>query len=172
MTAKDTDNKHKYTQAERKKVYKLKPVKVKNTPEIPHKKTKAAARIRKNIISTHIQSIYGTVYCPELDADVAFNKTVSNVETRYRASGSRKSTLLAVNIEALIPHAVKLYEGPAKANGQQKEFCRMHVLIAAVRGVGYAKITIGEYADSSLSKAPYCHYCVTGISLRQLKNKK
>lgn len=172
MTAKDTDNKHKYTQAERKKVYKLKPVKLKNTPEIPLSKTKDAAKSRKKIISSHIQKIYGIVYCPELGADVAFNKTVSNVETRYRASGSRKSTLLAVNVEALIPHAVKLYEGPAKDNGQQKEFRKIHVLIAAVRGVGYAKITIGEYADSTISKAPYCHYCVTNISLRHLKNKK
>ena len=111
-------------------------------------------------------------YCPELDGDVIINQKISNVETRFKASTSYKSTVMAMNIENLLKTAVKLYDAPAKGNRQQYRFSRIHVLIASIRGFGYAKITIGEYSEDVFAKAKYCHYCVSSISLHALKNKK
>ncbi|MBO7652836.1 MAG: hypothetical protein J6S84_09045 [Bacteroidales bacterium] len=162
---------HTYTKAERSKINKIKKVKITDKPSIPKSKNTESAQYRKKKIAEHMQEIYGVHYCKELNGDVAINQHISNVETRFRASTGYKSTILALNIENLLSSAVKIYDAPPKGNKQQKSFVRMHVLIAAVRGIGYAKITIGEYENQIIAKAKYCHYCVTSISVHALKNK-
>lgn len=164
---KTTDSKHKYTQPERKKVYKLRPQKVKKV----HKCLPKSRRERRNIIKSHYKEVYGQYYCPALDANVSINKDISCNKTFYEASMRRKSTQLALVVEELLPIAVKLYDSTAKENEMQAGFVRMHVLVAGVKGVGYAKITVGEYSRIN-TPAPFCQYSVSHLSVVQLKNKK
>ena len=157
---------HKYTQSERKKIYRIKKVKMPVKSDVPHDR-----KTRRNLIKTHYQENYGRYYCPALGGNVSINKDISCNKTFYEAAVREKSTKLALIVEQIIPLAVKLYSSKAKANEMQKGFSMVHVLVAGVRGVGYAKITVGEYADKT-ELNEFCQYSVSHLSIVQLKNKK
>ena len=68
----------KYTNNQRKKVYKVK-AKVKPTalPYIPNGKTTDARNARKNVIKKAMPEYYGVYYCPAIGENVVVNSKIS-----------------------------------------------------------------------------------------------
>lgn len=132
-------------------------------PRLPKAKNKPARKKRVDFITRHIESLYGTVYCPALRANVAFNRKTSKREAISHSSGDRDSTLFALNIEQLLQTASIVDRLPPKpGNKQQVPFCQMIIMEQKIKGLGTARITIGKYKPGyNLVEAPYCHYCVT-----------
>lgn len=143
---------------------------LKNRPKMPRSKGKPAVKRREKTVARHIEQLYGTVYCPALRANVAFNKRTSRREAKQHSAGDRDSALFALNIEQLLQTATLVDRRPAKpGNKSQSPFSEMVILEQKIKRHGTARITIGkykpEYPDTA---APYCHYCVT----RWIINKK
>lgn len=158
---------HKYTQAERKKIYKIKKANIKAKIDIPASKSD-----RKKLIRDTYKTHPRIVFCPALNGNVAINKSVSSDKTRDAAADKRKSTQLALMVPELLKTATLIYDNTAKRNAGQASFDKMFILIAAVKGIGYAKITIGRYEHGTGSiSAPFCQYCISHISLHTIKNK-
>ena len=175
-TSKRSPRNHTYTNAERKKAYGMKKTPLTISGEsLPKGKNSESEKKRQEILS----KIYSKrvadekariVYCPSLGSNVLFTNKTSTRETKHRSSGDWKSTALAIDIERLFDVAEILYVESAKNNKSQSSFSSMVVLIAAVKGYGYAKIIVGKYRDAN-AEVPYCQYCVMSVSLRKLKNK-
>jgi hypothetical protein len=167
MEKKNKKREHTYTQAERKKINKIKKVKLNVKTDIPNAKTE-----RKRLIRDTYKTHPRIVFCPALNDNVAINKSVSSDKTRDAAADKKKSTQLALMAPELLKIATLVYDNTAKDNAGQDTFDNMFILIAAVKGIGYAKITIGRYKpETQNTTAPYCQYCVSHISLHTLKNK-
>jgi hypothetical protein len=132
-------------------------------PRLPKAKSKAAIRQREHVVARHIESLYGTIYCPALRSKVAFNRKTSKREAIAHSSGDRDSTLFVLNIEQLLQTASIVDRLPPKpGNKQQAPFSKMIILEQKIKGHGTAKIVIGRYKPNYPDKsAPYCHYCVT-----------
>ena len=45
----------------------------------------------------------------------------------------------------------------------------LHLLICPIKNVGYAKIIVGEFYESSNLEMPFAHYCITQVSLQKIK---
>lgn len=134
-----------------------------NRPKMPRARTKPAIKRRENVVSRHIEQLYGRVYCPALRANVAFNNRTSRREARQHSTGDRDSALFAVNIEQLLQTATLVDRKPTKpGNKTQAPFCEMMILEQKIKRHGTARITIGKYKPGYPDiVAPYCHYCVT-----------
>lgn len=174
----ENNNKHKrhehiYTQSERKKIYQIKKIKLGRDESVPserHSKREYDER-KKKIVEAYMEYPH-IVYCPAIKANVAINRN-SRRKTKSSAALNRKSTKLALNVPQLIENATLVYDNSKKQNtAGQKSFDNMFVLFCAVKGIGYAKLTIGRYSpDTTDTQAPYCQYCVSHISLHEIKNK-
>jgi hypothetical protein len=164
---------HKYTQTERKKIYSIKKIKLKkDNTSITKKKSKAAYNERLNAIGAEYAKYPKTVFCPAIQEYVAINRN-SRRKTKNRAALDSKSTRLAFNIPQLIENAVLIYDNRRKNNTTgQKTFDSVFVLFCAVKNIGYAKITIGRYSpETTDTQAPFVQYCVSHISLHEIRNK-
>jgi len=140
-------------------------------PRLPKAKCKAAIRQREHVVARHIESLYGTIYCPALRAKVAFNRKTSKREAVTHSVGDRDSTLFTLNIEQLLQTASIVDRLPPKSgNKQQAPFCKMIILEQKIKGHGTARIVIGKYKpDVRDTIASYCHYCVTRWIIRKGK---
>ena len=132
-------------------------------PRLPKAKSKAAIRQREHVVARHIESLYGTIYCPALRAKVAFNRKTSKREAVTHSVGDRDSSLFTLNIEQLLQTASIVDHLPPKpGNKQQAPFSKMIILEQKIKKHGTARIVIGKYQPGyNLAAAPYCHYCVT-----------
>lgn len=65
-------------------------------------RSKHAIKRRERVVARHIENLYGTVYCPALRANVAFNRKTSKREAVTHSVGDRDSSLFALNIEQLL----------------------------------------------------------------------
>ncbi|MBR6250096.1 MAG: hypothetical protein IKR17_02745 [Bacteroidales bacterium] len=75
-------------------------------------------------------------------------------------------------VKEIIANSQLIYTDKPKTNKGQKMFSKILVLVAAVRGIGWAKLTIGKYNDkATMAQAPYCQYCIQHLSIHTLKNK-
>ncbi len=75
-------------------------------------------------------------------------------------------------VKEIIANSELIYTDTPKTNKGQKMFSKILVLVAAVRGIGWAKLTIGKYNDkAAMVQAPYCQYCIQHLSIHTLKNK-
>lgn len=126
-------------------------------------RSKHAIKRRERVVARHIENLYGTVYCPALRANVAFNRKTSKREAVTHSVGDRDSSLFALNIEQLLQTATLVDRlNPKPGNKQQSPFCQMIVLEQKIKKHGTARIVIGKYKPGyNLAAAPYCHYCVT-----------
>lgn len=136
---------------------------LKNSPRLPRAKNKPAIKRRERVVARHIEQLYGTVYCPALRANVAFNSKTSRKEAKQHSSGDSDSALFALNIEQLLQTATIVDRlDPKPGNKTQSPFCQMIILEQKIKRHGTARITIGKYRPNYPDKmAPYCHYCVT-----------
>lgn len=164
----------KYTNSQRKKVYKVK-AKVKPTalPYIPNGKTTDARNARKNVIKKAMPEYYGVYYCPAIGENVVVNSKISLHKAVSASIENAKSTVITLMLKEIIGKAEFIYKTRPKDNKGQKSFSEIWVLAAIVKGVGYAKLTIGKYKNGvSDIKAPFCHYCINHLSIHKLKNKE
>lgn len=164
---------HKYTQSERKKIYGLKKIKLKkDSLATPRSQNKSAYGVRKGQIISEYMEYPNIVFCPAIKANVAINRN-SRRKTKSSAALDSKSTRLALNVPQLIENAVLIYDNRRKeGTSGQKTFDSVFVLFCAVKNIGYAKLTIGRYApDTENTQAPFVQYCVSHISLHEIKNK-
>lgn len=135
--------------------------------------TKDAKKERSKMIKEIYPDYYGAYFCPAIGANVAVNSNISLKKAASASSESAKSTQIALMLKEVIAKAELIYKDKPKDNVGQKSFSEIWVLAAIVKGVGYAKLTIGKYkADVKDSKAPFCQYCIKHISIHELKNKK
>jgi hypothetical protein len=156
-----------YTNQERHKIYTAPKVKLKNVPFLPKGKDVESYRCRKSVILKGISLIKEPIYCPALNAQVSLKRKGMDETLRY-ASMDKKSTLYALNLEQLLNGAVYICDLEPHSKFQQS-FLKMHLLICPVSRYGYAKIIVGEYYKKELNKPNYTHYCVSKISLNQIK---
>ena len=164
-----------YSNTQRSKFYKVKAkVRLSTTKkDIPTGKTKSAMKERKALIKKSFPAYYGTYYCAALKADVAVNSNISLHKAIDEPSKTAKSTMLTLMLKDIVGKAEIIYEDTPKDNVGQKSFSKIIVLAAIVKGVGYAKLTIGKYKEgASDTKALFCHYCIRHLSVHELKNKK
>ncbi len=156
-----------YTNQERHKIYTAPKVKLKNVPAAPKQKSSEAIRKRRNIIHSYMSRLDERYFCNSI-GDYVYIIRKSMKETKEHAAKDYKGTLLAINIDSLFRNAVKIRE--LKPNSRnQNEFKKMHLLICPVKGVGYAKIVVGElYVPYPVGKT-FIHYCVTHTSLKDIK---
>ena len=163
------DNKH-ITAKNRSKIYKA--TKIKSSVSafsIP--KGKNMIQEREKIIENYIRKIKGSIYCPALNADVAITRTGRN-ETIFRASGKYKSTIAALTLEDALTNADWIKSIPKKRNVKaQKIYKKLHLLAVIIRGVGIAKILVGEVdlEKYNSEKDRFKHYCITQVSIRDIK---
>ncbi|MBO5963814.1 MAG: hypothetical protein J6P97_04965 [Bacteroidales bacterium] len=155
----------KTTLMQRSELYKSKPVKNSAKGGVPKEKDAKAKDERAKILAKWIKN-KEVLFCPALSANV-YTKRKSKEETIYHASKSHKSTIVAMNMSNLYADA-KYSSYKPKANKNQICFKNIHVLIAVVKGVGYAKITVGEFYEDVKGEL-FCQYCATHISLRKIK---
>ena len=164
----------KYTNKQRSKIHKVKS-KIKPTiatRSVPKGKSKTAKEERSRMLKEIIPDYYGIYYCPALKDNVVINSNITLHKLLSASVKSRKSAIAALMLKELILKAELIYKSKPKSNGGQKPFSEMYVLVAAIRGIGWAKLTIGKYKeDARKSQAPYCQYCVKYLSVHQLKNK-
>ena len=52
-------------------------------------------------------------------------------------------------VKEIIANSELIYTDTPKTNKGQKMFSKILVLVAAVRGIGWAKLTIGKYNDKA-----------------------
>lgn len=156
-----------YTNQERHKIYTAPKVKLKNVPAVPKQKNGGAIRVRRNMIHSYMSKMKEKYYCSSIGDDVyLINKSIK--ETQEHAAKDAKGTLFAINIENLIRNAVKIRE-LAPNSRSQNPFKAMHLLICPVKRYGYAKIIVGELYVPFINGTKYVHYCVTSLSLREIK---
>ena len=118
-----------------------------------------------------MRKIKGSLYCAALDSEVAITR-LGVIETTYRASGKYKSALAALNLEEALLNAEWIKELPIKKGVKgQKIFKCLHLLAVLIKGVGIAKIIIGEVdADKYNSEdSQFMHYCITQVSVKDIK---
>lgn len=106
-------------------------------------------------------------YCNAIGDYVYFIKK-SIKETMEHAAGDARSTLFAANLDSILEGAVKIRNLIPNSKGQ-RAFSKIHLLICPIKRYGYAKVTIGELHKPFKQGAKYVHYCVTAISLREIK---
>ena len=137
-------------------------------------RSKHAIKRRERVVARHIENLYGTVYCPALRANVAFNRKTSRKEAMQHSSGDHDSTLFVLNIEQLLKTATIVNRQASKpGNRQQAPFSEMVILEQKIKGYGKAKIVLGKYKPDYPDKsAPYCHYCVTRWSVTKKERVK
>lgn len=159
-----------FTNSDRSKIYRASKSKIKNSADIysiPKDKKKRTER--EKIIERYLKKIDKKIYCEALHGDVIVLKKGRN-ETITHASRSYKSTLAALNLEEALKEAKKIKTVPIKRTSKnQKCFKCMHILICAVENVGYAKIMVGEFHEANNIPTPYAHYCITHLSVKQIK---
>ena len=164
----------KYTNKQRSKIYKVKS-KIKPTiatRSVPKGKSKTAKEERSRMLKKIIPDYYGKYYCPALKDNVVINSNISLHKMLSASIIEQKSTIAALMLKELIKKAELIYKTKPKDNAGQKSFSAIYVLVAAIRGIGWAKLTIGKYKeDARKSQAPYCQYCVKHLSIHELKNK-
>ncbi len=167
-----TKSKHKYTNTERSKVYQTKKIKNVNKKTLPKAKTDTTRKERAVIVFKHFKAIKGkTYYCPALKDYVSIGKKTYS-EARIHTISRAKSTEAALNVENVIKNATLIYDAEPKKTKSQSAFKRMYVLICPITGVGYAKLTIGRFYEKKENEPDLQVYCITQISLYELKNKK
>ena len=167
-------NMTKYTNKQRKRFYKVK-AKVKPTklPSIPKGNAINARNGRKSIIKQVMPEYYGVYYCPAIGSNVVVNSKISLHKAVSASIENAKSTAITLMLREIIGKAEFIYKTKPKDNKGQKSFSEIRVLAAIVKGVGYAKLTIGKYKDGITDiKAPFCHYCINHLSIHKLKNKE
>lgn len=135
---------------------------LKDKDHLPRSNNSRSGTIRKKKIEKHVKELHGTVFCPGLNADVAFVNHPSTKEMIHHSSKSKDSTLFALNIEKLLKKAkvVKMVD-PKKGDKSQQKFYKMIILEQKVKGHGTAKIVVGKYRRKKLFGTKYCQYCVT-----------
>lgn len=167
----------KYTNKQRKKVYKVK-AKVKptlpvGTPKIPKGKTKEATKERTRIIKEKLPEYYGVYWCPAINNHLVVNSRISLHKAVVASGETAKSAHVAMLLKEIIAKAEFIYRDKPKDNAGQKSFSEIWVLAAIVKGIGYAKLTVGKYKEGITDvQAPFCQYCIKYLSIRELKNKK
>lgn len=163
----------KYTNSQRKKVYKVKAkLKTATLPRIPKGSVLNARSARKGIIKKALPEYYGVYYCPAIGANVAVNSKITLHKAVDVSIESAKSTTVALMLREIIGKAEFIYKAKPKDNAGQKSFSEIWVLTAIVKGVGYAKLTVGKYRPDVIAQAPFCQYCIKYLSIKELKNKK
>ena len=90
-------------------------------------------------------------------------------ETTKKAKQSFKSTVTVLNMKAALENSAYIKPLPTKNNKNQACFKRMHLLMCPIKGVGYAKIIIGEFYEVTKIPTKFAHYCITHISLKEIK---
>lgn len=142
---------------------------LKNRPRLPRAKNKPSIKRRERVVARHIEQLYGTVYCPALRANVAFNRKTSKREAVTHSVGDRDSTLFALNIEQLLQTATIVDRlAPKPGNKTQAPFCKMIILEQKIKGHGIARIVIGKYKPNYQPRiSNYCHYCVTRWNIKK-----
>ncbi len=160
--------KHVYSNKERHIIYKSATVKNSTTKQVP--KEKAATKSRRKIINDCIKTLKKTfIFCKALNDYVEITK-ISQSEVRNWGGINKKSTIAVLNIHNIVNNATYIYSTNPKDNKKQQAFKKMHILICPIKGVGYAKITIGEVIKKKIT--PYTLYSITHISLIKIKNRK
>lgn len=160
-----------FTNSERSKIYRASKSKIKNSADIysiPKGKKKISERekIIDRFLSGKVDRI---IYCKALEADVILRRKGIK-DTSLHAAKSYKSTLAALNLEEALKEAKKIKTVPIKRTSKnQKCFKCMHILACIVEHVGYAKIMVGEFYEVKNIPTPYAHYCITHMSIKQIK---
>ena len=159
-----------FTNAERSKIYHAKKIRSSVNPlSVP--KIKAKRSVREALIDRYILQLDKSIYCPAIGDNVAIIRR-GKKETIYRAGAKHKSTISALTLKEAIENATYIKNLPIKNSSRnQKLFKLMHLLICPIRGIGYAKLLIGELKDIyvNIIGEQYAHYCITQISLKELK---
>ncbi len=154
-----------YTNSDRHKIYSANKIKLQNTPII---KTGASAiKERKNLIAKSMKYNKKPIFCKALNQDVFIQKK-SIKETKEHASLCVKSTLYAINVADIIENAIYI-KSLVPNSRNQSSYKQMHLLICPIKTYGYAKLIIGELFNPYKDGAKYIQYCVTHISLREIK---
>lgn len=156
-----------YTNQERHKIYTAPKVKLKNVPAVPKHKERSDIQNRRELIRCALKSLAKPIYCTALKSNVSVIKKGVEETVRY-ASISQSSTMFALNLTDILREAVYVCELEPH-NQNQAPFKSMHLLICPVKRYGYAKIVIGEFYDNTKDLPKYSHYCITKISLKQIK---
>ncbi len=156
-----------YTNQERRRIYAAPKVKLTNMPVLPKQKTRSDIQNRRELIRRALKSLAKPIYCSALKSNVSVIKKGVEETVRY-ASISHSSTMFAINLTDILREAVYICELEPH-NQNQVPFKSMHLLICPVKSYGYAKIVVGEFYDNTKDLPKYTHYCVTKISLRQIK---
>ncbi len=158
--------KHIYSNKERHQIYQSDSVKNGTTKHVPKERT--STKSRRKIVDEYVRTIKKSlIFCTALNNYVEVTK-ISQSEIRNWGGIGWKSTISVLNAKELVCNATYIYSTPPKNNKKQKVFKKMHILICPIKGVGYAKITVGE-GDF---ETPYILYSITHIALKKIKNRK
>lgn len=99
------------------------------------------------------------VYSHSLRARVTVNSSVSRRETsHYAAINPLTMQMVLTAFDDILRYARKTGEFPPKPNRSQSRFVRLINLEREVKGLGVAKLTVGELPDGSLVQ-----YCITAV---------
>ena len=172
MAKRSKSGNRKFTRQERSKIYKLdKHENVKSANKIiprglnPIQKDKRLRMMKSAIIA------YTEYYCPAMEAKVAVSKrTIDNF--KQKSALGEKSTRAVLDIENVVKNATFIFKDKPKKTASQKGYIWMYVLICPIKGIGYVKLTIGEYSPTdktNKTSTPFSIYSVLSVSLRRLK---
>lgn len=99
------------------------------------------------------------VYSHSLRARVTVNSSVSRRETsHYAAINPLTMQMVLTAFDDILRYARKTGEFPPKPNSGQSRFVRLINLEREVKGLGVAKLTVGELPDGKLVQ-----YCITAV---------
>lgn len=122
----------------------------------------ATTKERKRFLQSRFAAFVGKDFpCPALGGRVKVIKKSVN-ETAFHASKSRRSTICALMLPAIVK-SVDLVETKTPKGGRQtKEFFfkKLHVLEVHVKYYGTARLTVGERSAGN-----FVEYCITNIKI-------
>lgn len=117
---------------------------------------------RKRFLHGRIMAFVGREFpCPALGGNVKVIKKSAN-ETAFHASKSRRSTICALMLPAVIKNAALKGTSVPKNGRQTKEFFfkKIHTLEVHIDYYGDARLTVGERAAGN-----FVEYCITHIKI-------
>ena len=152
------------TRKERSKIYHAK--KIKNRVHVSS--VSKSKDERKKQILAYMKNMQEIISCPALGEDVMIVRK-GREETADKARLSVRSMVTALNLEDALQNAIFIKQITPKKTRSQSCFHTMYLLICPIKGFGYAKIIVGKFFSAPKLPTLLAHYCVTHISLRELK---
>ena len=154
-----------FAKSDRQKIYKTKKIKDSSSVYVPKAKSNLARNKRFEIIKKSMNC--DCKFCNGLNAHVLINrKTIENF--RVKSSLKYKSTKAVLNLENILKNATYIFSDKPKKTTSQKKYKKIHILICPIKGIGYTKLSVGEFFECK-NDCKYQIYCITAVSLKTIK---